>query len=1428
MRHTVRTACLLLGLIPGLGLIQAAAGQWVKPNDPAYQRYPADPHLEGLFLLCMEEAWKIEKGSPKVVIGIIDLAFDATHPDLKNQLWTNPREIPGNGKDDDGNGLIDDVHGWDFVDGDNTLDGEQAEHGTHVAGIIAAEANNGIGIAGMASGCRLMLVKVGVAGCLRDGTLQARAIRYCVDNGARLICMNHGLSEFYPGWHVPAGGQLKEACDYAYRKGVLIVTCTTSNDGKFYPATFPPAYDAVMGTGASDIFGKPSDMYGGSRFCEVIAPGGEREGGPHNPRSIYSCYCGDRKYHYYSGGCMATPHVVGLLALVLSHYPGLDVEQARQIVRNTARSEKSEFDVRWGYGLIQPVAALSLRPKQIAPRPELQSVVPTKAVAKGKPAYVASVRNEGALDARVRLSLVRAGHKLADQVAMAHGLKTTDVWFPADRLPPPGELTIHMEGLGMARPRMCDDVLDVKLSVADNDLAIRQEDDGRQVLVVRVHNAGTVDAGRVVVVLHHHEPAVAQRKGPPSQMLDAQVVAVPGSGTAEAEFTLDAPTWTSDLWVEIEQLDVGAPHVPKDRGKARLPISSAATLPRLGPFAKRPARPLVRFKLAEGQGDRVADSLENKLAGTIRDAQWTTDGPQNCLRFNGTSSSVEVPDHPSLSGMKALQIDARVKFEQPLRTIEPLVYKWRSGLESASFGLGLLDGHPYVLLRTTQTGYGQLVCKDLTVKPSQWHTVSLLYTGTTLTAMLDGQPSNSARIAYGAVDSCPHPLRLGSATDRGGKPVSFLRGMLSDVGLSVPGTPPVSIVIPGRLEMDKVVRVLLPREAETFFFELSEPAAIRIHATLLEGTAAAAMHLSLRAKGSAHVLVGADLSRQQPALGTRLEKGRYVMKLDSRERIAYRLSVKGVADVWQETFRATDRGAGATAHYVAWLSTSAPGKGVFEVFNCSEGSRFLFLAPPEPIQTVIQTGGVMGDSSVPQGGAGVWRQHSFAVGVAPGAWFYYPSDINASGDYAVRGNFTIHWRRPDDEQVLKAFLESPTMLVRKLKIRGGETTLANRRQRYQEAIRSGLKFMATLTEKRDDGYWMFERWLVDRQGPRSYWGNDGQMLCARTFYHAFQCDHNPQHQAIALGMGRRVIGSQQLNANQPRFGALPYGLIGDERKVSWASSNNIQGKILYGLAQLAAASGDEQLLAALRLNADYYARIQYPDGRWAHFVEKMPESLCGYATAWGTAGLLVAYGKLGDRKYLETAERALAAYRKGRTPKEGLRPDGSLLCHCNHANSLEDDHAIRSSITMLTPYALAYRITRKPEYRKVLDELYRYLAVRQHASGVIKQFDNDCVNLIYAQNWGPQGFCEAYEATGDEKFLQIGVRLADFFVRIQLVDGDPHLNGAWVGNYNVVKDLPGGNIDDEGNLYDLYTSWGAGPIVYGLARLMPQVDKMAH
>ena len=218
----------------------------------------------------------------------------------------------------------------------------------------------------------------------------------------------------------------------------------------------------------------------------------------------------------------------------------------------------------------------------------------------------------------------------------------------------------------------------------------------------------------------------------------------------------------------------------------------------------------------------------------------------------------------------------------------------------------------------------------------------------------------------------------------------------------------------------------------------------------------------------------------------------------------------------------------------------------------------------------------------------------------------------------------------------------------------------------------------------------------------------------------------------------------------------------------WSSpSSTGPSRRITGLSQLAAWTREPDLLEALRLNADYYARTQYDSGRWPHFVERAPDSICGYATAWGAAGLIIAYEALGNAQYLASAEKGLAAF------LEGAQPDGAVLCHCNHAGGdREDNHAIRASLTMLTPFALAYRVTGKHAYRAA------------------------------------------------------GVRLADFLVRTQLLMDDPRFDGAWPGSFNVAKDFPGGDIDDEGNLFDLYTSWGAAPIVYGLQRLAPHCRRV--
>jgi len=124
------------------------------PNDPYYSTQ--DPYLSRLE---MPASWDFTTGQPAVIIAVLDTGVYLDHPDLASGIWTNPREIPDNGIDDDGNGFIDDVHGWNFAL-NNKVVADDHGHGTHVAGIAAARINNGIGIAGMAGAATIMPVKV--------------------------------------------------------------------------------------------------------------------------------------------------------------------------------------------------------------------------------------------------------------------------------------------------------------------------------------------------------------------------------------------------------------------------------------------------------------------------------------------------------------------------------------------------------------------------------------------------------------------------------------------------------------------------------------------------------------------------------------------------------------------------------------------------------------------------------------------------------------------------------------------------------------------------------------------------------------------------------------------------------------------------------------------------------------------------------------------------------------------------------------------------------------------------------------------------------------------------------------------------------------------------------------------------------------------
>lgn len=248
-------------------------------------------------------------GDSSVVVAVIDTGVDYTHEDLKDNIWVNTKEIPGNGIDDDGNGYIDDVYGVDLETGrDSGMDDNG--HGTHVAGIIAA-ANNHIGVVGLAYNVKLMPIKAGMASGFFNQSQIAKGILYAYNNGADVINMSFGGSA--------STIAVQDALETAYTSCVLVAAAGNDgmpNEGLLARPTYPAALSYVMGVMSVDIRGVESGFtnYDVKKYnsveYEVYAPGSQ----------ILSTIPGNR-YATWSGTSMAAPYVSAMAALLRSAYP---------------------------------------------------------------------------------------------------------------------------------------------------------------------------------------------------------------------------------------------------------------------------------------------------------------------------------------------------------------------------------------------------------------------------------------------------------------------------------------------------------------------------------------------------------------------------------------------------------------------------------------------------------------------------------------------------------------------------------------------------------------------------------------------------------------------------------------------------------------------------------------------------------------------------------------------------------------------------------------------------------------------------------------------------------------------------------------------------------------------------------------------------
>jgi subtilisin family serine protease len=300
------------------------------------------------------QAWDNQTGN-NVVIGVIDTGVDYNHPDLNDNMWTNPGEIPDNGVDDDGNGFIDDFYGYDFVNEDsNPFDDNR--HGTHVAGTIAAEGNNSIGVTGVNWDAQIMALKFLNAGGFGNDFDAIQAIEYAILNGAQLTNNSWGGGGFSLA--------LQDAIAAARDAGQLFIAAAGNNGSNndifpFYPAS----YDlnniiSVAATNDRDQLAGFSNF--GAISVDLGAPG----------VNILSTFPGNN-YGFLSGTSMATPHVSGVVALILSENPELTPLEVKELILRTTDEIPALTGITVSDGRLNAFNALG----ELTPAPDIIGTV---------------------------------------------------------------------------------------------------------------------------------------------------------------------------------------------------------------------------------------------------------------------------------------------------------------------------------------------------------------------------------------------------------------------------------------------------------------------------------------------------------------------------------------------------------------------------------------------------------------------------------------------------------------------------------------------------------------------------------------------------------------------------------------------------------------------------------------------------------------------------------------------------------------------------------------------------------------------------------------------------------------------------------------------------------------------------------------------
>lgn len=345
------------------------------PNDPyflgkgswgqAYDDQWAIKHVG--FTAERGSAWDIEDGTNyPIVVAVIDTGLDWNHRDFDwNNIWQNEDEIPDNGIDDDKNGYVDDIIGWNFAENNNKPWDEDG-HGTFVAGVIAAATNNRVGIAGINRGAKIMVLKALNAFGNTRASFLAEAIFYAANNGARVINISVG------GKHLTRTEQ--EAIDYAYEHGAVIIVAA-GNEGVDTTDYSPAGLRNVIAVATTDWEDKRAGFSNWGQGIDIAAPGMDvlslrarrtdlMMGIPGVEYTPGLAYVGeDTRYYRASGSSFSTPIVAGIASLILAKDPTLtNVEVERMLLQSARDVEIPGWDQYTGFGVVDARAALLASP----------------------------------------------------------------------------------------------------------------------------------------------------------------------------------------------------------------------------------------------------------------------------------------------------------------------------------------------------------------------------------------------------------------------------------------------------------------------------------------------------------------------------------------------------------------------------------------------------------------------------------------------------------------------------------------------------------------------------------------------------------------------------------------------------------------------------------------------------------------------------------------------------------------------------------------------------------------------------------------------------------------------------------------------------------------------------------------------------------